>query len=243
MVAVPLAALGATGWSTLRPSDPRAADVTTLAAAPVHEDMAPPASVDATRRSSGRTPLVVDVDDRWAHRVSARTGIPVTAVRAYGRASLMAARATPACHLGWTTLAAIGSVESDHGRSRGAHLTGAGLAVPTIIGPVLDGSAGNAAVPVPGAAKAGHDAPVWDHAVGPMQFITSSWRSYGADADGDGVANPNDIYDAAWGAARHLCVGGRDLSTGPGWSSAVLGYNHSNAYLTDVFRRAQAYGR
>ena len=46
---------------------------------------------------------------------------------------------------------------------------------------------------------------VWDRAVGPMQFIPATWQGAGRDGDGDGVANPNDIDDAALAAADYLC--------------------------------------
>jgi hypothetical protein len=76
----------------------------------------------------------------------------------------------------------------------------------------------------------------WDRAVGPMQFIPGTWARWGADADGDGTADPQDIDDAAAGASAYLCAGGRDLATPGGLSAAVLSYNHSTAYLEVVLR-------
>jgi membrane-bound lytic murein transglycosylase B len=82
---------------------------------------------------------------------------------------------------------------------------------------------------------------VFDRAVGPMQFIPSSWRSFGMDGNGDGVADPNNIDDAALAAGRYLCANGRDLSTGPGWRSAVLSYNNSDDYGRRVYAAADQY--
>ena len=81
----------------------------------------------------------------------------------------------------------------------------------------------------------------FDRAVGPMQFIPSSWEHFGRDANGDGVADPNQIDDAALGAAALLCFGDRDLSTPEGWRSAILNYNQSEDYLRKVAAAANSY--
>ncbi|WP_425274969.1 lytic murein transglycosylase [Streptomyces monomycini] len=47
-----------------------------------------------------------------------------------------------------------------------------------------------------------------------MQFIPSTWGSWGADGDGDGVKDPNNMFDAALGTARYLCAGDRDREPG-----------------------------
>ena len=52
----------------------------------------------------------------------------------------------------------------------------------------------------------------YDRAVGPMQFIPSTWSVVGVDADGDGKRNPQDIDDAALATAVYLCSGDDDLS-------------------------------
>jgi membrane-bound lytic murein transglycosylase B len=72
-----------------------------------------------------------------------------------------------------------------------------------------------------------------------MQFIPSTWEAWGADGDGDGVADPNDIDDAAYATARYLCSDGS--LTGSGWSAAVYSYNHSDAYVRQVYAAAAAY--
>jgi hypothetical protein len=76
-----------------------------------------------------------------------------------------------------------------------------------------------------------------------MQFIPSTWALYGTDGDGDGVANPFDVNDAALTAARYLCAAGGDLRTHDGQVTAVLSYNHSDQYVAQVLALADAYRR
>ena len=52
----------------------------------------------------------------------------------------------------------------------------------------------------------------FDRAVGPMQFIPSTWSVVGVDGDSDGTRNPQDIDDAALATAVYLCSGDDDLS-------------------------------
>jgi hypothetical protein len=84
----------------------------------------------------------------------------------------------------------------------------------------------------------------WLDAVGPFQFIPQTWRTWGADGDGDGRADPNQIADAALAAAltpaRCLCYAG-NLSTAEGWRQAVFSYNQLDSYVNDVARVANLY--
>ena len=81
---------------------------------------------------------------------------------------------------------------------------------------------------------------VWDRAAGPMQFIPGTWRLWGADGNGDGVRDPQNVEDAALAAANYLCAGGRDLSRPADLTAAVLSYNHSQRYLSTVLGIVQA---
>ena len=67
-----------------------------------------------------------------------------------------------------------------------------------------------------------------------MQFIPSTWARYAVDGNGDGVADPQNLYDAAHAAAPYLCTAGGDLSTDAGIHRAVFAYNHSDAYVAKV---------
>ena len=64
---------------------------------------------------------------------------------------------------------------------------------------------------------------------------------WGADGDGDGTADPNDIDDAAYAASRYLCADGHDLTTAAGWADAVFSYNHAQEYVDAVHAAATAY--
>ena len=84
--------------------------------------------------------------------------------------------------------------------------------------------------------------PTLDKAVGPLQFLPSTWATWAADGDGDGIRDPQDIDDAALGAGRYLCVAG-DLATADGWTRAILSYNHSIDYLDAVYDAAQTFAQ
>jgi hypothetical protein len=76
-------------------------------------------------------------------------------------------------------------------------------------------------------------------AVGWMQFLPSSWETYGLDANGDGRKDPYNPVDAICAAAHYLKVAGgeKDLYT------AILAYNHADWYAQEVLTYARAYGR
>ncbi len=182
-----------------------------------------------------------DVVAQWAKRLSGGLGISETAMKAYGYAAARIAVDLPACHLAWTTLAAIGKVESDHGQAKGATLQPDGVALPPIVGPPLDGQGGRQLVTDTDTGRLDGD-PVYDHAVGPMQFLPRTWQQYQVDADQDGRTDPNDLNDAALAAGQYLCAGGKDLATSGGWWAAVLSYNELQAYAKGVFDAANDYG-
>jgi cell wall-associated NlpC family hydrolase len=75
-------------------------------------------------------------------------------------------------------------------------------------------------------------------AVGWMQFMPSTWARWGLDANGDGIADPDNPTDAVFSAARYLagCGGQFDIA------AAVHCYNHSNSYERDVLGLAAQYG-
>ncbi|GGR82882.1 hypothetical protein GCM10010169_28850 [Micromonospora fulviviridis] len=178
----------------------------------------------------------------WAQRVSATTRIPPVALQAYGYAELVLAQTQRSCQLSWTTLAAIGYVESAHGSFDDATLRPDGVAAPEILGAPLDGQGGRSRILDTDQGQLDHDR-VYDKALGPMQFIPSTWQEIGADADNDGVKNPHDIDDAALAAGRYLCKGGRNMTIPGDWWGAILSYNDVRRYAQDVFDKADEYGR
>jgi cell wall-associated NlpC family hydrolase len=131
----------------------------------------------------------------------AKDDIPPRYLRWY----MDAARTCPG--LPWNVLAAIGSMESDHGRSTlpGIHSG--------------ENSAG---------------------AGGPMQFLAATWAAYGVDHDRDGRADRYDPGDAIHGAARYLCAN-RAGKGGEHLRRAIWHYNHDDAYVREVLKRAARY--
>lgn len=178
----------------------------------------------------------------WALPLSTRLQVPPTALEAYGYAQWVLEQTQPGCRLSWTTLAAIGRVESNHGYAGGATLTPDGRAFPPIVGPALDGQGGRRLITDTDAGALDNDAR-YDRAVGPMQFIPTTWRSWATDADGDGMSDPHDVDDAALAAAKYLCADNRDLSVAGSWWQAVLSYNNVQAYADSVFETANRYGQ
>ncbi|MFC9115472.1 lytic murein transglycosylase [Streptomyces sp. NPDC057092] len=162
--------------------------------------------------------------------VRAQSGIPATVLRAYRAAETSVARTDPGCRLPWELLAAIGKVES--GQASGGAVDENGTTLGRITGPALDGRGFALIRDTDGGAHDGDT--VYDRAVGPMQFLPSTWARWGTDGNGDGRADPNNIFDAALAAGHYLCAGDRDLGRPADLDRAVLSYNHSRSYLSLV---------
>jgi membrane-bound lytic murein transglycosylase B len=167
-------------------------------------------------------------------------GIPAAALAAYQRSAQVIDSADPQCNIEWPLVAAIGRVESNHGTYGGNRLTSEGVSTPGIIGIALDGSNGTAKITDTDAGQYDGDK-TYDRAVGPMQFIPSTWSVVGVDGDGDGERNPQDIDDAALATAVYLCSGEENLATRAGQESAVYRYNHSDEYVKLVLSIMEAY--
>ncbi|AJC61966.1 NlpC/P60 family protein [Streptomyces sp. 769] len=107
--------------------------------------------------------------------------------------------------LDWSVLAAIGKVETDHGRY-----------------PTMRSSAG---------------------AVGPMQFLPSTFEGYAYPIPPGGANPPTpwDPTDAVYAAARMLCAGGAQTGTSNGLYKAIYSYNHADWYVNKVLAQAKSY--
>ena len=167
-------------------------------------------------------------------------GIPAAALAAYQRAEQVINSADASCNLTWQLVAAIGRVESDHGRYGGSVLGDDGKSRPGIYGIPLDGSDGTAEISDSDAGQYDNDQ-IYDRAVGPMQFIPQTWNVVGVDGDGDGKRDPQDIDDAALATAVYLCSGDEDLANYGGQKAAVYRYNHSEEYVDLVISIMNAY--
>ena len=75
-------------------------------------------------------------------------------------------------------------------------------------------------------------------AVGWMQFLPSTWKQWGIDANGDKIADPYNPVDAIFSAARYLRAAGANTNV----SQAIFAYNHASWYVQSVLLRAKLIG-
>jgi hypothetical protein len=195
----------------------------------------------AARRAAGGTGATV-TPAAWVVPAGGGPTIPALTLRAYREAAAWAAGFDPDCRLPWSVLAGIGRIESNHGLFGGpaTRFSAGGTVSPRITGPPLDGN-GVASIPDSDGGRWDGDA-TWDRAVGPMQFIPTTWGSLGRDGNGDRVADPNNLFDAAVSAAGYLCLSGDgDLGDPARLRQAVYSYNHSWPYVDAVLGWARLY--
>ncbi len=207
--------------------------VVTETTVPTATIRAPGYAVPPTTTSSVRATAAVA-------RTSTTADIPDAALAAYQRAATVVNATDTTCNLPWQIVAAIGRVESNHGRFAGSTLDADGVATPPIIGVRLDGHGAVGRIRDTDAGQLDGDNQ-FDRAVGPMQFIPSTWSYVGVDADGDGVRNPQDIDDAALAAGVYLCADKGDLATEAGQRHSIYRYNHSTSYVDLVLSIAESY--
>jgi membrane-bound lytic murein transglycosylase B len=197
------------------------------------------AQADATRAND-------DLLRRSSELADARLGAQVVGLDfslvvldAYVRAALVLLFEQPSCGLRWQALAGIGRTESGHGTFGGAVVDPSGQVSRPIIGIPLDGNNGTEAIGDTDGGELDGD-PVVDRAVGPMQFIPTSWRAFGRDGNGDGRRDPQNLYDSATAAGVLLCRGA-PLDSDGRLRASFLRYNNSGAYADTVLGRTRGY--
>lgn len=184
-------------------------------------------------------PLEVDAQ---AEVADVRDEIPDVAMQAYLAAAESQAQQDPSCHPSWALLAAIGKVETNHGRHGGSAVDQSGDVIPPILGLVLDGSTPGTLAVVDTDRGVLDGNTVWDRAVGPMQFLPQTWASFGRDANENGVADPQNLFDAAGAAAAYLCASATsDIGSDVGMRQAIRAYNRSDVYVEDVVAAMERY--
>lgn len=164
------------------------------------------------------------------------SAIPDVVLAAYRNAARSAPSIAPGCLMDWAVLAGIGRVESRHGLHFGVDtvIDTQGTVRKPIIGPALDGTGGVSSIADSDGGQWDGDT-TWDRAVGPMQFIPSSWRRYGQDGNRDGVRDPHNVFDATLAAAAHLCgTAAVDLRDDDNLDRALFSYNRSDEYVQTV---------
>jgi len=190
----------------------------------------PPASVHITAATKSAPPPAAVVNS------SSALGIPSVALAAYRNAEQQMATSDPDCGISWNLLAGIGRIESGH--ANGGATDARGTAARPIYGPALDGSLPGNEVIVESSAG---DRVNYARAMGPMQFLPGTWARYASDGDGDGVADPQNLYDSTLAAARYLCSGGLNLRDQSQAMAAILRYNNSIPYARNVLGWTAAY--
>jgi membrane-bound lytic murein transglycosylase B len=163
-------------------------------------------------------------------------GIPTIALAAYRNAEQKMAVAAPGCGVSWNLLAGIGRIESGH--AGGGAVDARGTAVVPIYGPALDGTLPGNEVIIQSSVG---NRVTYARAMGPMQFLPGTWARYASDGKGDGVADPQNLFDSALAAARYLCSGGFNLRDPAQVMAAILRYNNSLPYAQNVLGWAAAY--
>jgi len=142
------------------------------------------------------------------------------------------------CVISWEILAAIGEIESKHGTLGNRWIAPNGNLSSGLLGPLLDGSAFALVKDSDnGSYDGSHE---FDRALGPMQFLPSTWLRHGVDGNADGFNDPQNIYDAAAGAANYLCELGKERKTA-NIEVRLRGYNDSTSYIIKVMDTADRY--
>lgn len=157
---------------------------------------------------------------------------------AYENASTQIEVLRPGCAMRAQILGGIAQEESHQGTIHGRTVNETTFDVePPLYGIPLDGSPGVMAIADTDGGRL-DDLLVWDRAVGPFQFIPTSWVAYGQDGNGDGAANPHNMFDAALAAAVHLCDAAGNIDFNADEAAlrrGLFAYNRSAVYVSAVY--------
>ena len=237
---VALAAIAVTTFVVLSPRLPGIPGAASPAPPP-GPDYAVPVAAPPIAATPVRGGVAGLADAEWVDRVSAASGIPARALAAYAGAAIAKVEAMPSCGLGWTTIAGVGYIESDHGRHGGAMVGEDGTVTPPIYGIALDGESA-AHIPDSDGGAIDGDAE-HDRAVGPMQLIPQTWRNWHIDGNSDGVEDPQNLDDAVVATANYLCRASGDMVDRVGWRAGIGAYNSSDVYIRAVADAANRYAK
>ena len=201
----------------------------TAAASPARRSRRPP------RCPTPTTPTTTAATPARILATSSANGIPSSALAAYQRAETVINSADKACNLTWQLVAAIGRVESNHGRFGGNALDDQGVAQPGIFGKALNGKSNTSVIRDTDAGQLDSDTPTTARSAR-CSSSPRPGRSSASTPTTTAQRNPQDIDDAALATAVYLCSGDDDLSTVAGQRAAVYRYNHSTSYVNLVLR-------
>jgi cell wall-associated NlpC family hydrolase len=162
--------------------------------------------------------------------------LPAIAYSAYRSAAAAANEADPGCDLPAAVLAGLGRLASGHGRNQGASSDHLGH-----VAPALRGLRGTTSADTDGGEIDGD--PTADPAVGPLQLSVDDWRASATDGDGDGTADPDDLFDAAATTATILCRGSGALDTYASLQRTVRSLLGDSAQTQVALGTARRYAR
>ncbi|MFC4605658.1 lytic transglycosylase domain-containing protein [Rhodococcus kronopolitis] len=225
--------------TTAAKSDPIAAEPATVDATQEQEVTAQPIAEPAPAPVAIPAPADAAPAPLPAPLPEGPLGIPAINYAAYQNAERVIAERQPDCGINWMQVAGVGRVESSH--ANGGKADGNGNLFEPIIGLPLDGSLPGQAVIMDSDGGALDGDSVYDRAVGPTQFIPTTWAHYGIDGNGDGKADPQNLFDAAASTANYLCDGGTNMRDIVSATKAILRYNNSMAYVANVTAWSLAY--
>lgn len=195
--------------------------------------------VSQTTPGSAGGPALRNLPDLPTSLKSSPLGVPPINLATYVRAERITAERDPGCNMSWQLLAGIGRVESSHAND--GKVDSDGNLLEPIYGLPLNGSLpGSKVIRDTDGGEYDGDS-TYDRAVGPMQFIPQTWKKYATDGTGDGKADPQNLFDAAATTAAYLCDGGLDMRDPAQTTRAIMRYNNSRAYATNVSAWSAAY--
>ena len=148
------------------------------------------------------------------------------------------------CVLSPDLLHAVAIAASSNGLSGGSTYDRAATSQPAIFGATGDGQMAGLALLLDtddGVIDADEN---FDRPVGPFQFLPTSWQRYGYDANQDGIADPQNLWDASASAANFLCEMG--AGTGDDQSQAILNYAGSQTLadrIVDLYAARRAFSQ
>ena len=191
---------------------------------------------DRLEPSHPKTYLEIDQVKEWSESHASPYSIPERSMRAYAYAASKMSQ--EGCTLGWPTLAALGSVFSNHGFTHGSEIGENGVSTVPLrdldlvkLNPVADTDQGR----IDGNPE--HDIPV-----GPFQIMPSRWEQFEKAVEPGTTANPDSIDDSALTVAHQLCIGG-DLNSSEGWDTAIKNIDADPEFVKNVHAKAKEYSR
>ena len=138
------------------------------------------------------------------------------------------------CGLSPNVLHAVGNAASANGLIDGGSFDNDATSIPPIFGQTGDGTTTNLAALTDTDDGAVDLDTTWDRPVGPFQFLPASWERFGYDANQDGIADPQNLWDAAGSAANFLC----EMGAGEGGAQleAIRGYAGSEGLAVQILQ-------